>query len=369
MPVSNPITTSLRIAFHVPRASHLKPGFSGDKVFVPTLINGLQERGHQVKIVSRINARDFWRGRVSLFRLFAEAISIRREMKRFSPDAWLVYNPSVRNPDLFGWWQCPKRYVLISTDAGRGRALPRLWRHFFMFSHRRSLARADKVIAYHPRSANEIRNLGIVKEERLGILPPTVKIWDRMPSKEESRRYLGLPEEAPIILCVSRFSLEKTEMILDLVIAVSQLPPDVILLLVGKGPGRQRVENKAVKLRSKERVRIFGSVQDIKPFYSACDFFAYPYQLDRPWVACLEAQACGRPVVTMQTDSAKLTVEHGRTGLLARDLKEFQSQIEELAGDLTRCESMGKAAREYIERNHSTEVRLKQIEDLLIGST
>ena len=367
MPVSHPITTSLRIAFHVPRASYLKPGFSGDKVLVPALIAGLQERGHQVKIVSRINARDFWRGRVSLFRLFAEAISIRQEMKRFSPDVWLVFNASVKNPDLFGWWQHPKRYVLINTDVAGGKAMPRWWRKLFMFIHRRSLARADKVIAAHPQSFNDLRSLGIM-EERLGSLPITVKIWDRMPSKEDSRRRLGLPEEAPIILCVSRLSLSKTDMILDLMTAVSLLPSDVVLLLVGDGPCRQRVENEAVKLKPKGRVRIFSSVQDIKPFYSACDFFAYPYQVNRPWVVCLEAQACGRPVVTMQTDSAKVIVDHGRTGLLARDLEEFQAQIEELARDRARCESMGKAAREYIERNHSIEVRLKQIEDLPIGS-
>ena len=59
----------LRIAFHAPRASHLKPGESGDKVFVRTLLAELRARGHEIEIVSRVNARDFWRGHLPARRL------------------------------------------------------------------------------------------------------------------------------------------------------------------------------------------------------------------------------------------------------------------------------------------------------------
>src|SRR5437867_6098944 len=134
---------ALRIAFHVPRASHLKPGLSGDKVYVGRLLAGLGERGHQVRIVSRINVRNLWRRRVPTGRLLTEAVLVCKEMKRFSPDAWLVYGSSVTNPDLFGWWQRPKRYVLINTNTGKEKRLPWQWRWLFAFAHRRSLAGAN----------------------------------------------------------------------------------------------------------------------------------------------------------------------------------------------------------------------------------
>lgn len=342
-----------------------------------TLLAELRKRGHQVQIVSRVNVRNFWRGRIPVRRLITEAISIRKEMKRFSPDAWLVYGPSVTNPDLFGWWQRPKRYVLINTGTGTGKRLPWWWRQFFAFAHRRSLGQADKVVAFHPPHANHLRSFGI-PEERLSTLPLMVKSWDWMPSREEARRSLGLPEEAPVILCVGRLpehkdygSLGKTEFILDLLdaLALAPLPSDVVLVLVGGGPGRQRVEKKVAKLKLEGRVRLAGSVphEDVRWFYAACDFFAYPVQTDRMFVVILEAQACGRPVVTMQTDSAQLTVDAGRTGLLAKDLEEFQVHMAALASDRARCESMGQAAREYIAKFHSIEIRVRQIEDLLLG--
>ena len=98
-----------------------------------------------------------------------------------------------------------------------------------------------------------------------------------------------------------------------------------------------------------------------------CDFYAYPALTDRTFITILEAQACGRPVVTMQTRSAELTVDAGRTGLLVKDLEEFQAHIAALASDRARCESMGRAAREYIAKFHSIEIRVRQFEDLLLG--
>ena len=100
-------------------------------------------------------------------------------------------------------------------------------------------------------------------------------------------------------------------------------------------------------------------------YLAAADVFAYPYDLDRPWMAALEAQACGRPVVTMRTGSAELTVEDGRTGLLAGDLEEFRAQLAALVADPLRRDEMGAAAREYVLRRHSLDARVGELEDLL----
>ncbi|PYX85973.1 MAG: hypothetical protein DMG70_01840, partial [Acidobacteria bacterium] len=104
-------------------------------------------------------------------------------------------------------------------------------------------------------------------------------------------------------------------------------------------------------------------------YYAACDFFAIPEQAEsnRPYQALLEAQACGRAIVTMQTDLAQMTTEAGRTGLLAKDLNEFQAYLLALAQDRSRCDEMGRAAAAFVARSFSTEVRTSQIEELLRG--
>jgi glycosyltransferase involved in cell wall biosynthesis len=376
----------LRIVFYAPRSEYLDlnvPG--GDPVMVHNLLEALRDRDHEVKIVSELDVRDFWRGRIPARRLVSEALSVRKTVREFSPDAWLVYTPSVTYPDLLGWWQRPKRYVLFAGDSGRANGLPWIWRYLYRFAHRRSLRRADAITVYRPASARHLASQGI-SPAQLKLMPPPPRTWDAMPSQEDARKRLGIPTDTPVALCLCRFPKPKpvrrggkTELGLDLIQTVKSLAGNILLLLVGDdGPGQKPIADEIashkldgrVRLMGKEeRIRLVGSTnnEDVKWFYAACDFYAYPHPLDRPWLSVLEAQSAGRPVVTLRTDSSELIVQHGQTGFLARDLEEFRSYMAALARDRARCELMGQAARHYIQTFHSMELRVRQIEDLLSG--
>lgn len=357
----------MRIAFHLPRASFLKPGESGDRVFVRALRAELERRGHEVRVVSQLNARDIWRGRVSLVRLVREAIAVRKEMKLFSPDAWLVFSPVVSSPDLFGWWLGPRRYVLLSADAGsHGPSMPRAWRWLFSLAHRRSLKRADHLTAERPACAARLRSAG-VPDERVSVCPLAVSGWKSIPSRDEARTRLEVREETPLILCIARFSHRKSETVLRLFAAFSGLPPHVTLLVAGDGPARERLEREVRRLGLEHRVRLLGrwGYNDVPWLYAACDLYAYPGDTTDVSSTVLEAQSCGRPVVAMDTSSVRLTIDNGNTGLLARDQKELQAHLAALACDRARCKSMGEAAREYFTSHHSIEVQAGQIERLL----
>ena len=367
----------MRIAFHVPRASHLKPGFSGDKILVRGLIDGLARRGHNVQIVSLLNVRNVWRGRIARDELVREMQRVRREMERFAPDAWLVYGASTTNPDLFGWriapprQRRPPRYVLLATDLGSGKRLPPRWRRLFAWAHRRSLARADWVSAYHPSSRDDLIRHGL-PDERVLLLPPAVRGWQQAPSKE-ARRRLGLPLDRPVLFCASRFPLAdehnsgKARMLLDLAAATTSLAPEVLLLIAGDGPGRTIVEQAIASVPGRCAVELVGPIDhvDMPWYHAASDVFVYPNRVDRPWLAVLEAQACGRPVVTMRTPSAEITVRAGQTGLLASDLEEFRQAIRALSAGREQAQRMGDAAARYIAEHHSLDMRLERIERLL----
>jgi glycosyltransferase involved in cell wall biosynthesis len=367
----------MRIALHVPRPDFLRPGFSGDHFILPGIRFGLMERGHEVQVVSYLDAREVGRGRIPAVRVLSEAVQVRNRMRRFRPDAWLVYTPSVTYPDLFGWWQRPRRYVLYAADKGRPERLPRRLRPFFSAAHRRSLLSADVVGVYRPRSARRLESLGVAPE-RLVVLPPMVAMPSVEMSQEEARRSLDLPLDVPMVVCVSRFTGPKgdgrpgkTEGVLELVRSMAKVPQKAVCVIVGDGEGRPEIEEERARVGLGERVRLTGAVpnRDIHRYYAASDVFAYPYDLDRPWLAGLEAQASGRPVVTMRTGSAEATVDDGRTGLLAGSVDEFRARLAELLGDRERCRAMGQAAREYVTRHHSLEVRVRQLEECLTGPT
>lgn len=358
----------MRIAFYAPRATYLTypEMISGDTVMVSLLLTGLRERGHEVAVASRRDVRDLWRGRVSVRRFVAEARASTRTMRRFSPDAWLVYAPAITYPDLLGWWQRPTRYVIYGgLHSGTGSEMPFRWRRFFAFAYRRCLRRADQLAVFRPKSAERVRVEGVAPD-RVRVLPPCGRTWRDLPSQEQARQRLGLPLGRPVVLCVSRFSENKTAAVVDLVKAFAALPRDGLLVLVGEGRGRAQVESAAAAAGVSERVRFLGTIPDPSDCYVASDLLAFPdRQQDFPRLALLEAQGCGRPVVAMRTPSAQLTVDDGRTGLLARDLDEFKVLLAALAADRARCDGMGKAAREYVDRHHSIDVRVRQIEEML----
>jgi glycosyltransferase involved in cell wall biosynthesis len=365
----------MRIALHAPRPHFLQPGFSGDHFILPGIKSGLAERGHEIEVVSYLDARDVGRGDIPARRIFSEAVRVRNRMSRFRPNAWLVYTPSVTYPDLFGWWQRPRRYVLFAADQGRPERLPRRLRPLFSAAHRRSLLAADVVGVYRPRSATRLGSMGVASD-RIVVLPPMVAMPAATMSQEEARRSLDLPRDVPMVVCVSRFSglrtdgrPGKTEGVLELIRSMAEVPQNAVCVIVGDGEGRAEIEGERARVGLGERVRLAGAVpnRDIHTYYAASDLFAYPYDLDRPWLSALEAQASGRPVVTMRTGSAEATVDDGRTGLLAGNVYEFRAQLAELLGNRERCEGMGEAAREYVTRQHSLEVRVRQLESLLEG--
>ena len=365
----------MRVALYVPCASFLDPGLSGDKVILEGIASGLRERGHELHLVSRLDAREVGRGRIPAYRVLLDAGRVASEMRRFRPDAWLVYTPSVTYPDLFGWWQRPQRYVLFAADNGRPERLTRRLRPFFAAAHKRSVRAADVVGVFRPRSGARLAALGVAPE-RIALLPPMVAMPPSTVSREEARRSLSLPPDAPIVLCVSRLTGTKrdgrpgkTEGVLELVRSAQGLPANAMCVVVGDGRGRVEVEAERERLGLGERVQLVGAVpnEHIDLYYAACDVFAYPYSLDRPWMAVLEAQAAGRPVVTMRTGSGEATVDDGKTGLLAEDEADFRACLAELLRDPDRCTSMGAAARDYVRRNHSLAVRIDQLEAALSG--
>jgi hypothetical protein len=95
----------------------------------------LTEKGLEVEVVSYLDAREVGRGRIPARRVLGEAVRVRKRMRRFRPDAWLVYTPSVTYPDLFGWctstgigpprWAKPQQSGF--TESGPGTELLGKW--------------------------------------------------------------------------------------------------------------------------------------------------------------------------------------------------------------------------------------------------
>ncbi len=82
------------------------------------------------------------------------------------------------------------------------------------------------------------------------------------------------------------------------------------LLVVGRGNGHP-FECQAGELKVSDLVRFEGSASDLLEYYAAADALLHPTYYDACSNVCLEAMACGLPVLTTRNDGASEVMEDG----------------------------------------------------------
>jgi phosphatidylinositol alpha-1,6-mannosyltransferase len=179
---------------------------------------------------------------------------------------------------------------------------------------------------------------------------------------EQVRKGLGL-EGVPVVACVSRLVARKGQ---DTLIRawprVLAAVPSAMLLLVGGGPDRGRLEGLASAVGVRSSVVFTGPVPwaDIPPYVDAADVFAMPCRTRRfglepeaLGIVTLEAAAVGKPVVIGDSGGAEDTVRHGETGYLVDPYNPVAVGVR-IAGLLTnpaRAREMGEAGRAWVEQS------------------
>ncbi|MGQ9630786.1 MAG: glycosyltransferase [bacterium] len=155
---------------------------------------------------------------------------------------------------------------------------------------------------------------------------------------------------------VGRFVPEKG--ILELVDAVSELPQQVTLLLLGRGPLRGEMEERAKALKIEGRLRIVDAVpHDRVPQYLKCmDCLVLPSRTTPGWKeqlghVLLEAMACGVPAIG--SSSGEIPNVVGDAGLIfpEGDVEALRNSIESLISEPGLREELARRGRERVLSN------------------
>lgn len=114
--------------------------------------------------------------------------------------------------------------------------------------------------------------------------------------RAEYRKQLGV-EGRFAMLHVGRFTEEKNHtFLLDAFCEVLKREPGAVLLLVGDGPLRPEMEQKAASLPA-GAVRFLGIRNDVPQLLQAGDVFVFPSHFEGLPVTMIEAQAAGLPCI------------------------------------------------------------------------
>jgi glycosyltransferase EpsF len=116
--------------------------------------------------------------------------------------------------------------------------------------------------------------------------------------RDECRRELGIEPGRPVVLHVGSFKPQKNHE--GLLLAFEQLlrrAPGALLLTVGDGAGRGRVERRARAMRLERSLRLDPGQNDVRRYYFAADVMLSASLVEGFGNALVEAQGAGLPVV------------------------------------------------------------------------
>ena len=124
---------------------------------------------------------------------------------------------------------------------------------------------------------------------------------------------------------------------------------DVSLTLVGDGPLRGALEERARELGISERVRFAGRRTDTAAFYRDCDLFVLLSDYEGMPMSIIEAMASGLPVVATRAGGVAELVDDGVNGALvnprsAQAAQEIAAAVARIWEDPERYSRLSRAA-------------------------
>jgi glycosyltransferase involved in cell wall biosynthesis len=221
----------------------------------------------------------------------------------------------------------------------------------------------DGVVAISGGVADSLAAAG-VERERVTVVHSGVDCERfRPPTSEEragARSALGISAGEFLISAVGALEARKGHRYL--IEAIGRLaaggnPVKVKCLIAGQGSIYEILRREIALVRSADRIKLIGKIDDPRELLRASDVFAMPSLKEGLGVAALEAMASGLPIVASDVGGLREVIQHDRTGIIVppENPAAIGSAIGRLMESAELRAQMGAAARARVVENYSME--------------
>lgn len=209
-------------------------------------------------------------------------------------------------------------------------------------------------------TANCVRIAGY--KGQVEVLNPGVDLVQFHPGADttEVRNKYGLNGRR-VILTVARLVPKKNvESVLQALPKVIEYFPDLLYIVVGEGPDRERLEKICDELKLRPYVHFLGRIENslLPALYCASNLFIMPTKgtetvegTETFGITFIEANACGLPVIAGNTGGVADAVVDGETGLFVDpcNVSEIARAMILLLSDMQYSRKLGENGRRRIE--------------------
>jgi phosphatidylinositol alpha-1,6-mannosyltransferase len=224
---------------------------------------------------------------------------------------------------------------------------------------RRVLRGATAIIANSNFTRDLLLKEWAVPPERVKLLHPGADCtyFHPAPPDESVRERLGWSRRR-VVLTVGRLQRRKgQDTMIEVVARLRERFPDLLYAIVGDGEERARLTEMVSRLGVGEHVRFMGEVKDAELLecYQQCEVFVLANRqigkdIEGFGMVLLEAQACGRPVLTGASGGTAETLRPGESGVVVACDRpdEPAAALAELLADRDKLTRLGLAGREWV---------------------
>ncbi|CAN6313315.1 unnamed protein product [Urochloa humidicola] len=327
----------------------------GDEVLVVTTHKGAPEEFHGAKVIGS------WSFPCPLYQNVPLSLALSprifSEVNKFKPDIIHATSPGIMVIGALAIAKMISVPMVMSYHTHLPAYIPRYNLNWLLeptWSFIRCLHRAaDLTLVPSVAIAEDFETAKVVPANR-------IRLWNKGVDSESFHtkyrrhgmrvRLSGGEPEKPLIIHVGRFGREKN---LDFLKRVMERIPGARIAFVGDGPYRAELE----KLFTGMPAVFTGMLQgeELSQAYASADVFAMPSESETLGQVVLESMASGVPVVAARAGGIPDIIpkdKEGKTSFLFTpgDLDECVRKIEQLLKSKDLRESVGKAAREEMEK-------------------
>jgi len=238
------------------------------------------------------------------------------------------------------------------------------------------LKNAREIICAGSYVQSKIIELGISKEKTIVIYPcpnERLKMKDEELKIKLIKRYKL--ENKKILLTVGRLVERKGhDMVIEALPQVLKKIPNVVYLIVGNGPNKEKLQVLSSKLQVEDKVIFIGEVTDEKlpVYFDLGDVFIMPSReidgdIEGFGIVYLEANMFGKPVIGGRGGGVSEAIKDGVSGLLVDPLNvdEIVEAIIKLLSDEELKRRLGKQGKERVGKEFRGEVEAGKFVKLL----
>ena len=152
------------------------------------------------------------------------------------------------------------------------------------------------------------------------------KLRKQLLNKDDQNKYI-------LFFVATNFHIKGLDFAIKAIAGLSANIKNELLFIIAGGDKPEKYQNLAERLSIGDKLKFIGSCGNVKDYYQMSDLMLYP-SLGEPFGnVCLEAAACGLPVITTKQNGSCEVVKDGDSGFLienAQCVEELTDSIEKI---------------------------------------